>query len=206
MKHRALGIVVSVAAFAVFAAGCGTMDEAKVRELARDEAQKAIGMQGGAGLEKFGFGAAWEKQFSYSQGTKAGNLIFVAGQLAHSAEVDSAGMPVKFFMGSFEEQYRATLENIKAVLAHYGATTDDVVFLQNFVAPISGDKTNKAGDYNPIAAKLVSEYFPNAQQAMTFVEVVRLYGPKQLVETNAIAVVKPAAQAAAPAAAPEEKK
>jgi len=67
MKHRAIGIVLSTAAFVIFAAGCGTMDEAKVRELARDEAQKALGMQDGAGPQKFGFGAAWEKEFSYSQ-------------------------------------------------------------------------------------------------------------------------------------------
>ncbi len=200
MKHRAIGIVLSTAAFVIFAAGCGTMDEAKVRELARDEAQKALGMQDGAGPQKFGFGAAWEKEFSYSQGTKIGNMVFVAGQLAHSAEVDSAGMPVKFFMGSFEEQFRATLENVKAVLAHHGATMDDVMFLQNFVAPVAGDKKTKAGDYNPIAAKLIREYFPNGIHAMTFVEVVRLYGDQQLVETNAIAVLKPGAQAAAPAA------
>ncbi len=202
MKHRALAIVLSTAAFVVFAAGCGTMDEAKVRELARDEAQKAIGMQGGAGPEKFGFGVAWEKEWSYSQGTKVGNMIFVAGQLAHGTAVDSTGMP-QFFMGNFEEQFKATLENVKAVLAHYGATMDDVVFLQNFVAPVAGDKKNKAGNYNPVAAKLIREYFPNGFHAMTFVEVVRLYGDAQLVETNAIAVLKPGAQAAA---APAEQK
>lgn len=194
MKHRAIGIVLSAVAFVLFAAGCGTMDEAKVRELARDEAQKAIS---GAGPEKFGFGVAWEKEWSYSQGTKIGNMIFVAGQLAHSTEVDSTGMPKQFFMGSFEEQFKATLENIKAVLAHYGATMDDVVFLQNFVAPVAGDKKTKAGDYNPVASKLIREYFPNGLQAMTFVEVVRLYGDQQLVESNAIAVVKPAAAMAA---------
>jgi enamine deaminase RidA (YjgF/YER057c/UK114 family) len=188
-----LALALSATAFAVFAVGCGNMDEAKVRELARDEAQKAIGMQGAAGPEKFGFGAAWEKEFSYSQGTKIGNMIFVAGQLAHGTEVDSTGMP-KFFMGNFDEQYKATLENVKAVLSHFGATMDDVVFLQNFVAPVSGDKTMKAGNYNPVASKLIREYFPNGLQAMTFVEVVRLYGDKQLVETNAIAVVKPKAQ------------
>ena len=195
MKLRVLAFALSVAAFTVFAVGCGNMDEAKVRNLARDEAQKVLSMQGAAGPEKFGFGVSWEKEWSYSQGTKVGNMIFVAGQLAHGTEVDSTGMP-KFFMGNFEEQFRATLENVKKVLEHYSATMDDVVFLQNFVAPVSGDKTMKAGDYNPIASKFIREYFPNGLQAMTFVEVVRLYGPKQLVETNAIAIVKPAAATA----------
>ena len=117
---------------------------------------------------------------------KTGNMIFVAGQLAHGQEVDDEGMP-EFLMGDFEEQFRATLENVKAVLANYDATMDDVVFLQNFVDPVAGN--NKAGDYNPIAAKLISEYFPNGIHAMTFAEVSNLYGPEQLVESNAIAVV-----------------
>ena len=76
---------------------------------------------------------------------------------------------------------------IKAVLANYGATMDEVVFLQNFVDPVAG--TNKAGDYNPVAAKLISEYLPKGLHAMTFCEVLNLYGPEQLIESNAIAVV-----------------
>jgi 2-iminobutanoate/2-iminopropanoate deaminase len=202
MKHRVLALALSVTAFAVLASSCGNMDEAKVRQLAREEAQKTMGMQAQAGPEKFGFGVAWEKQWSYSEGTKVGNMIFIAGQLAHDTNVDEKGMPKTDLMTgkSFAEQFRVTLENMKKVLAHYGATMDDVVFLQNFVAPVSGDKKLKAGDYNDAAAKLITEYFPNGLQAMTFVEVVRLYGSQQLVESNAIAVVKPA-----PAAQPAEE-
>lgn len=197
MRGFTLAMALSTVMIGIIMSGCGKGDEARIRELARDEALKAISMQ--TAPEKFGFGVSWEKDFSYSQGTKVGNMIFVAGQLAHGTEVDSTGMP-KFYMGNFKEQYRATLENVKAVLAHFGATMDDVVFLQNFVAPVSGDKTNKAGNYNPEAAELIREYFPNGLHAMTFVEVVALYGPKQLVETNAIAVMKPQArEAAAPA-------
>ena len=207
MNHRVLALALSAAAFAVFASGCGNMDEAKVRELARDEAQKAISMQAPAGPQKFGFGVAWEKQWSYSEGTKVGNMIFIAGQLAHDTNVDEKGMPKTDLMTgkSFEEQFKVTLENMKKVLEHYGASMDDVVFLQNFVAPVSGDKKLKAGNYNDAAAKLVSQYFPNGLQAMTFVEVVRLFGDQQLVETNAIAVVKPGAAAAPAAQAPPKK-
>jgi len=172
--------------------GCGGIDEVTARQIAREEATNAAtkaitDYAKSFAPQKFGFGVSWEKEFSYAQGVKNGNMIFVAGQLAHGQKVDEKGMP-EFMMGDFEQQYRATLENIKAVLANYGATMDDVVFLQNFVVP----KTRtgkKVGDYNPIAAKLVSEYFPKGLHAMTFVEVVSLYGPDQLVETNAIAVV-----------------
>lgn len=167
------------------AAGCG-VDEVKVRELARKEAQQVLSeYKESFAPEKFGFGVPWEKEWSYAQGVKTGNLIFVAGQLAHGQKLNPDGNP-DFYMGDFEQQFRATLENIKAVLANYGATMDDVVFLQNFVDTQAG--TRKAGDYNTPAAKLICEYFPKGLHAMTFVEVVDLYGPEQLVESNAIAV------------------
>jgi len=183
--------IMVITMFAMLAAllvitGCG-VDETTVRNIAREEAEKSIDTYASSFQpEEFGFGVAWEKEFSYAQGVKTGNMIFVAGQLAHGQEVDDEGMP-EFLMGDFEEQFRATLENVKAVLANYDATMDDVVFLQNFVDPVAGN--NKAGDYNPIAAKLISEYFPNGIHAMTFAEVSNLYGPEQLVESNAIAVV-----------------
>jgi enamine deaminase RidA (YjgF/YER057c/UK114 family) len=207
MNRYTLGVAFAALLLAGIFSGCGKgVDELKAREIARDEAMKAVGQM--AGPEKFVFGAQWEKDFSYSQGTKVGNVIYVAGQLAHGTEMDAQGMPTKFFMGSFEEQYRATLDNIKKVLEHFGATMDDVVFLQNFVAPISRDKTNKAGDYNSVAPKILREYFPKGLQAMTFVDVVALYAQKQLVESNAIAVItsKPAEAPAAAAPAPAEEK
>ena len=186
-------LVTVLAVFAVlstlFFTGCSGIDETTARQIAREEATNAIeDFTASFTPEKFGFGVSWEKQFSYAQGVKTGNLIFVAGQLAHGQTVDAEGNPTEYFMGDFAEQYRATLENIKAVLANYGATMDDVVFLQNFVVPKT--KTgNEACDYNPIAAALVTEYFPNGLHAMTFAEIVGLYGPDQLVESNAIAVV-----------------
>lgn len=187
MKRISATILIAVFAVSFLTAGCG-VDEVKVREIASEEAQKAIELYTQSfEPDKFGFGVAWEKDFSYAQGVKTGNMIFVAGQLAHGQTPDANG-EVEFFMGDFEEQFRATLENVKAVLENYGATMDDVVFLQNFVDPEAGG--NKAGDYNPIAAKLISEYFPNGFHAMTFAEVSNLYGPEQLIESNAIAVVR----------------
>ena len=185
-NFTAMTVMFVAVAVMVFVTGCG-VDEVAVREIAREEAMNAVDTYTKSFTpEEFGFGAAWEKEWSYAQGVKSGNMIFVAGQLAHGQEVDENGMP-EFLMGDFEEQVRAVLENIKAVLANYGATMDDVVFLQNFVDPEAG--SNKAGDYNTPASKLVSEYFPKGLHAMTFCEVVNLYGPAQLVESNAIAVV-----------------
>ncbi len=186
MRHFTFMTVLVILTASFLLSGCG-VDEVTVREIARQEALSAIeGYKLSFKPEKFGFGVSWEKEFSYAQGVKTGNMIFIAGQLAHGQKVDETGNP-EFYMGNFEEQFRATLENIKAVLANYGATMDDVVFLQNFVDPEDGK--NRAGDYNPIAAKLINEYFPNGLHAMTFAEVSNLYGPEQLVESNAIAVV-----------------
>ncbi|MFC1538716.1 RidA family protein [Candidatus Latescibacterota bacterium] len=187
MKHIIVPILFTVFAVSILIAGCG-VDEVAVREIASEEAQRAIEQYSQSFVpEKFGFGVPWETEFSYAQGVKTGNMIFIAGQLAHGQTPDADGN-VEFFMGNFEEQFRATLENVKAVLANYGATMDDVVFLQNFVDPEAG--TKRAGDYNPVAAKLIREYFPNGLHAMTFAEVTNLYGPEQLVESNAIAVVR----------------
>ena len=178
--------IIAVLAISFLIVGCG-VDEITVKKIANEEAMKVIDeYKKSFTPEKFGFGIGWEKDFSYAQGVKVGNMIFVAGQLAHGQKVDQNGMP-EFMMGDFEEQFRATLENIKAVLAHYGATMDDVVFLQNFIDPEAGKK--KAGDYLPIAAKLIREYFPNGLQAMTIADVDNLFGEEQLVESNAIAVI-----------------
>jgi len=188
-KTLTVALMLVALAMMIAVSGCTGIDETTARQIAREEAVKAVeDFTASFTPEKFGFGVAWEKQFSYSQGVKAGNMIFVAGQLAHGQTVDDTGMP-EFYMGDFEQQLRATFDNIKAVLDNYGASMDDVMFLQNFV--VTKTRSGKtAGDYNPIAAKLVTEYFPNGIHAMTFAEVAGLYGDDQLVESNAIAVIK----------------
>ena len=188
MKHNITATVIIVTfAISFLTVGCG-VNEVTVREIASEEAQKAVELYAQSfEPDTFGFGVPWEKDWSYAQGVKTGNMIFVAGQLAHGQKPNADG-EFDFYMGDFEEQLRATLENIKAVLENYGATMDDVVFLQNFVDPEAGK--NKAGDYNPVASTLIREYFPNGLHAMTFAEVVNLYGPEQLVESNAIAVIR----------------
>ena len=187
-------IIVAVMAIIVisgilFAAGCG-VDKATMQEIARREALKALNeYKQSFAPEKFGFGVPWEKDFSYAQGVKVGNMIFVAGQLSHSQEPGDDWDYGRVTVGQdFETQFRQTLENVKAVLAHYGATMDDVVFLQNFFDPEAGGK--KAGNYGPTVRKLINEYFPNASHAMTNMQITNLFGQEQFIETNAIAVVR----------------
>ena len=165
-------------------------DEALIKKIAHEEANNVLAdYKKSFKPEKFEFGVFWEKEYSFSQGTRVGNMVFLAGQLPHDTEVDENGMPRRDFQTgkNFEVQLRQTLDNMKKVLANHGATMDDVVFLQHFVDTEAGK--NKAGDYLPVLAKLIREYFPKGLQGMTCVEVENLYGEEQLIESNAIAVV-----------------
>ena len=130
-------------------------------------------------METYNFGIPWEKPYSYSQGNKIGNMIFVAGQLSHDME---GNMLIDGDYAEFGPQFRQTLDNAKKVLANYGATLDDVVFLQNFVTDIN--------DTGEECQKILQEYFPKGQQTMTIAQVSRLFGETQKVECNMIAVVK----------------
>jgi enamine deaminase RidA (YjgF/YER057c/UK114 family) len=187
---RILTVSVLAAAF-VFVAGCG-MDEAKVesisRRVAAEEAQKAIETYARSFAPvKFGFGGALETEWSHAQGVKTGNMIFVAGQQPYDTNLDEKGMPkTDLETGrNFEQQLTTVLENIQKVLANYGATMDDVVFLQAFVDEKAGKNT---AEFNN-ASKVIQKFFPKGLQAMTFVSVENLFGPEQLIEANAIAVV-----------------
>lgn len=177
--------------FGMFAAflsiGCGN-NEAAMRKIAREEAknEQAEFLKSFA-PEKFGFGGALEKEWSHAQGVKVGNFIFVAGQQPYDTNLDEKGMPkTDLETGKpFDAQLRTVLGNIRKVLDHYGSTMDDVVFLQCFVHEKAGKNVAKFND----APNVIKEFFPKAQQTMTFVSVENLYGKEQLIEANAIAVM-----------------
>ena len=192
MKHLCSVTVLLVMVLTLFTfSGCG-VDEATVesiaRRVAREEAQNAIEAYAKSfAPEKFGFDGALEKEWSHAQGVKAGNMIFVSGQQPYDTNLDENAMPkTDLETGrSFSQQLTTVLENIQKVLANYGATMDDVVFLQSFVDEKAGKNEAKFD----AAAEVIQEFFPNGLQAMTFVSVENLYGPEQLIEANAIAVV-----------------
>ena len=120
--------------------GCG-ISESAVREIVHEEIKKdRENYAQSFAFQKFGFGGALEKEWSHSQGVKAGNLIFVAGQQPYDTNLDENGMPLtdKETGKSFAEQLRTVLENIEKVLANYGATMDDIMFLQGFVDEQAG--------------------------------------------------------------------
>jgi enamine deaminase RidA (YjgF/YER057c/UK114 family) len=180
-------VLICLAGTALTVTGCGIL-ETKMREIAREEAENAVKEYASSFAPvKFGFGGALEKEWSHSQGVKTGNMIFVAGQQPYDTNLDADGMPLTDLETgkSFQEQLRTVLGNIEKVLDNYGATMDDVVFLQGFIDEKAGENTARFDG----AAEVIREYFPKGLQSMTFISVDNLFGPEQLIEANAIAVV-----------------
>jgi len=107
----------------------------------------------------------------YSQAVRAGDFLFVSGQIALDP---STGELVK---GGIEEQTERILENAKAILEDSGFSLDDVVMVTVFLKDL-----RLYGRFNSVYSK----YFGEGPPARTVVEVSDL--PKgALVEVNFIA-------------------
>ncbi|OLS03342.1 RidA family protein [Tissierella creatinophila] len=109
----------------------------------------------------------------YSQGVKAGNMIFVSGQLPINPKTG------ELLKGDIQEQAKRSLENVKAILKSAGATLEDVVKVNVSVVDI-----NQFSLINEVYA----EYFSNHKPARALVEVSRLPLGGEI-EIEAIAVI-----------------
>lgn len=108
----------------------------------------------------------------YSQAIKAGNMLFVSGQIGINPQ---NGEVVK---SSFADQCRMVLENLKAVLVAGGSSLDQVVKVTIFLIDM-----NKFAEFNTI----YGEYFGTSKPARATVEVRRL--PKDVdIEIEAVAL------------------
>jgi 2-iminobutanoate/2-iminopropanoate deaminase len=109
----------------------------------------------------------------YSQAIRAGNMVFLAGQIAIDPKTKQLMKDA-----SIEDQTRLVLENLKAVLEADGLTMDHVVSTSVFLKDL-----NEFGKMNEVYAT----FFKNAPPARATVEVARL--PRDVkVEIAAIAV------------------
>jgi 2-iminobutanoate/2-iminopropanoate deaminase len=108
----------------------------------------------------------------YSQAIRAGNMLFLAGQIAIDPKTKQLMKDA-----SIEDQTRLVLENLKAVLEADGLTMDHVVSTTVFLKDL-----NEFGKMNEVYAT----YFKSAPPARATVEVARL--PRDVkVEIAAIA-------------------
>jgi 2-iminobutanoate/2-iminopropanoate deaminase len=109
----------------------------------------------------------------YSQAIRAGNMVFLAGQIAIDPKTKQLMKDA-----SIEEQTRLVLDNLKAVLEADGLAMDNVVSTTVFMKDL-----NEFGKMNEV----YGTYFKKAPPARATVEVARL--PRDVkVEIAAIAV------------------
>ena len=109
----------------------------------------------------------------YSHAVAAGNLLFVSGQ----GPLDPAGGGV--IKGTFEEEARLTLSNVRAVLEDSGSSLQDVVKITIFITDMDNFKA-----FN----KIYKEFFSEDCPARSCVQVAGLPADFQ-VEIEAIALI-----------------
>jgi len=109
----------------------------------------------------------------YAHAIKAGNTIYVAGQVGYDEEGKLVGP-------DGASQSERALTNLKRVLEAAGASMQDIVMLRIYTTDVPGfDKT----------AKFRKELFGGYHPPATLIVVKGLYGPGTVVEIEAIAVV-----------------
>jgi enamine deaminase RidA (YjgF/YER057c/UK114 family) len=105
---------------------------------------------------------------------KVGDTIYLAGQVSHDAEGNIIGV------GDMEKQMRQAYANVAEVLAHYGATMDNIVDEVLFV-------TNMEAAFTA-AVNCRQEVFSGAPVvASTIVQIGRLAFPEFMIEIKCIA-------------------
>ena len=122
-------------------------------------------------FETFGFGVPWEDAAGYSQALRAGNTLFVSGQLSHDAEGNF------LHVGDFEGQTQVTFENLDRVLGQFGAQRSDIVEVNVFVVNL-----RENFDAATAASK---RYFEPHRPASNILGVEALAFPDQLIEIAA---------------------
>ena len=128
------------------------------------------------GKEAKYFGMPWEKEYGYSQAVKVDNTIYVSGQVSHDDKGNVVGR------GEMEVQMRQAYENIKKVLAQYGATVDNVVDEVLFVTDMDAAFAARV--------KCKQEVFSgNPVLTSTIVQIQRLAFPELMVEIRCICKV-----------------
>lgn len=112
-------------------------------------------------------------KFHFSQAVRAGDMVWVSGQVG----IDAQMRPGKGLI----EQARLAFASLKTVLEAAGAHLGDVVELVTFHIDLRG------GSREFGAVK--DEFFPNNYPAWTAVGVTQLAMPELLVEIRAVAVI-----------------
>ncbi len=136
-------------------------------------------------FEHFGFGVPWEDVANYSQAVRAGDRLFISGQLSHDMEGNFLEA------GDVGAQADVAFANLDMILQQFGAERTDIAEINIFLMDLRNN-------FAPTAAAC-KRYFGDHRPASNVFGVVALALPEQLIEIAATAVLSPAADTSAPA-------
>ncbi len=110
---------------------------------------------------------------TYSQAVKAGNTVYLSGQIPLLPET------MELVEGNMEQQIRRVFDNLAAVAAAAGGTLDDIVKLNIFLTDLN---------HFPLVNQVMADYFQEPYPARAAVGVAAL--PKgAAVEMDAVLVL-----------------
>lgn len=115
-----------------------------------------------------------KKYYANAVRVEAGPLLFISGQV--SMDMDARVVSP----GDLKGQAVQTLESIRLILEHHGATMEDIVKVTVFVTDM------KAFDE---ITEIRNKYFAANPPASTIVEISKLAKPEWLIEIEAVAVL-----------------
>src|SRR5215469_13949566 len=133
------------------------------------------------------FGMPWEGTYGYVQAVRAGDTIYVSGQLSHDNHGNMVGGAPLDDSGNIRDhsnmeiQMRQSYANAKKILGEFGATLDNVVEEVLYVT----DMEKAFAAAGPVRKEAYGTQTP--QVASTVVVTPRLALPTQLIEIKLIA-------------------
>ncbi len=128
-------------------------------------------------FEHFGFGVPWEDLANYSQAVRAGDLLFISGQLSHDLEGNFLNE------GDVEAQTDVALGNVDVILRRFGAQRSDIAEMNIFLMDVRAN-------FAPAMAAC-KRWLGEHRPASNLWGVTELALPEQLIEIAATAVLSP---------------
>jgi enamine deaminase RidA (YjgF/YER057c/UK114 family) len=125
----------------------------------------------------------WDREMPLSQAVRAGNTIYLAGQVSLDRHGEVVGA------NDLAAQTRQIFENVRTVLAAAGANLTDIARLTNYFTVDLTPENTRA--YWAVR----KEYFGDHRPASTGLQVKSLIYPSLLLEVDVIAVIKGSEQA-----------
>lgn len=117
----------------------------------------------------------------YSHGVRAGNLLFLAGQIGAEPEGDGR---LRVVAGGMAAQFAKALENVATVVREAGGTPAHIVEMTVYVADLDAYRAARK-EIGEAWRRVVGRHYP----AMTLVQVAGLLEEGAVVELRAVAAL-----------------